>query len=429
MLTRRSVVLVASECEHGDVGADTRHPQRRRAGFRQGDDRRDVEVIRDIHDGHRDRFVDVREHVLEPVVGGATEGLVLLCADAELGHRAHGTHGVFADGRFGRQHHGVGAVHDRIRDVGDLGTRRRRRVDHRLEHLRCRDTDLVARARETDQPLLQTRHRRVADFDGEVAARHHDHVAGVDDGTDVRHGLGTLDLGHEVRVAAGCAQQPACFLDVLGIARERHRHEIEGEPRGRFDVAPILVRQRGRRKPAALLVQPFVIGEPPALLDAATDARARDLLDLEHDEAVVEQQRVARNDVVGEISIRASDGVLVAGIRVHCHVERELIAFDEHHGPGLERLDADLGALEVAHDADMAADLLGHEPNARDARRLIGGRAVREVDAEHVGAREDQLLDDGGVVGGWPQGGDDLGAAALVVASACGYQTGVIGTS
>ena len=38
----------------------------------------------------------------------------------------------------------------------------------------------------------------------------------------------------------------------------------------------------------------------------------------------------------------------------------------------------------------------------RDARRLIGRRAVREVDPEHVGAREDQLLDDGRVVGRGP---------------------------
>ena len=64
-------------------------------------------------------------------------------------------------------------------------------------------------------------------------------------------------------------------------------------------------------------------------------------------------------------------------------------------GPGLERLDADLRALQVAHDADVPADLLGDLPHARDARRLVGRGAVREVDAEHVGAREDQLLDDG----------------------------------
>ena len=132
----------------------------------------------------------------------------------------------------------------------------------------------------------------------------------------------------------------------------------------------------GAESPPPCLFKPFVIGEPPALLHAATDARAFDLLDLEHDEAVVEQQRVARDDIVGEISIRAPDGMLVAGIRVHRHVERELVAFDEHHGPGLERLDADLRALEVAHDADMAADLLGHLA-ARARRAPLDRRPCR----------------------------------------------------
>ena len=138
--------------------------------------------------------------------------------------------------------------------------------------------DLVARAREPDQALLQTRHRRVADLDREIAARHHDHVARVDDRADVLHGLGALDLRDDVRLPARGAQQRARLLDVLGIARERHRHEVEPEPRGRLDVAPVLVRERGRGQAAALLVEALVIAELAALLHAARDARALDAL-------------------------------------------------------------------------------------------------------------------------------------------------------
>ena len=93
--------------------------------------------------------------------------------------------------------------------------------------------------------------------------------------------------------------------------------------------------------------------------------------------------------------------MLIAGIRVHRDVERELAALEEHHGPGLERLDADLRALEVAHDADVPPDLLGDLAHACDSRRLVGRGAVREVDAEDVGACKDQLLHDGCVIGGW----------------------------
>ena len=233
-----------------------------------------------------------------------------------------------------------------------------------------------------------------------------------------------LDLRHDVPLAPR-AQQPARLLDVLGIARERHRHEIELQARGRLDVAPVFVRERGRGQPAALLVQALVVGQPAALLDDAMDARALDLFDLEHDETVVEQQRVAGNDVVREITISATDGMLVAGVRIHRDVEDELVAFHEHDGARLERFDADLRALKIAHDADVAADLLRDLEHARDARLLVGRRAVREVDAEHVGAREDQLLDDARVVGRGAERRDDLRAATFVVARAIGNQGGV----
>ena len=68
--------------------------------------------------------------------------------------------------------------------------------------------------------------------------------------------------------------------------------------------------------------------------------------------------------------------MLVAAVRVHAGVEQELGALDEHHGAVLERLDADLRALEVAHDADVAPDLVGYAAHGLDALRLIG-RACR----------------------------------------------------
>ena len=98
-------------------------------------------------------------------------------------------------------------------------------------------------------------------------------------------------------------------------------------------------------------------------------------------------------------------------------------------GPALKRFDANLRALQVADDADVPPDLLGDLAHACDARLLIGRRAVREVDAEHVGAREDQLLDDAGIVGRRTQRRDDLRAATDVVARAFGHQCGVVGTS
>ena len=65
-----------------------------------------------------------------------------------LGDAVHGRDRldrILAGRRFGRQHHGVGALEDRGRDVGDFGARRHRARDHRFEHLR-RDHDRLAGA-------------------------------------------------------------------------------------------------------------------------------------------------------------------------------------------------------------------------------------------------------------------------------------------
>jgi hypothetical protein len=70
--------------------------------------------------------------------------------------------------------------------------------------------------------------------------------------------------------------------------------------------------------------------------------------------------------------------------------------------------------LQVAHDADVAADLGGNLAHHGHARGLIGGRAVREVDAKDVGARTDQLLEDGSVVGGGTECRDDFRASPNV---------------
>jgi hypothetical protein len=64
-----------------------------------------------------------------------------------------------------------------------------------------------------------------------------------------------------------------------------------------------------------------VVSEAASLLHAAVNASAFHLLDLEHDEPVVEQQRVAGDDIVREIAVRAAHGMLVAAVRVHCDVQ------------------------------------------------------------------------------------------------------------
>ena len=71
-------------------------------------------------------------------------------------------------------------------------------------------------------------------------------------------------------------------------------------------------------------------------------------------------------------------------------------AFGQQVLPAREALDADLRALQVAEQRDVLADALGRLARMLDAAHVVGRAAVREVDAQHVGARADHFLEHAG---------------------------------
>ena len=115
--------------------------------------------------------------------------------------------------------------------------------------------------------LLQRRHRGVADLHRQVAARHHDAVAGVHDVQQrrVRHRLGALDLGDQEGLAAGGAQQLPRHVHVGAGLRERHREVVGVDLRRGADVLDVLGRERRRGQPAALPVDALVVRQHAAV--------------------------------------------------------------------------------------------------------------------------------------------------------------------
>ena len=162
----------------------------------------------------------------------------------------------------------------------------------------------------------------------------------IDDVGEVVDRLGAFDLRDERRRAARRLQQRTRLLDVVGRLDERDREEIGLKLGRQHDVGAVLVRERGDREPAAEPVDALAIREAPAGEHDAPDLPVGGVDDFERDQAVVEQQHVARVHVLPQIVVADADARRVARRRVVAAVERERLLRLELHRPVRETLDA-----------------------------------------------------------------------------------------
>ncbi len=147
-------------------------------------------------------------------------------------------------GRLARQHHGVGALAHGRRNVGDLGARGHGRADHRLEQVRGDDDGLALFQAQVHELRLHQRQRVVVDFDAQITARNHHRVGGLDDRVHVAHAALILDFGDDFRARTQAVQKVAQQQDVVALAHERQRHEVDARLDTGAHVALVLLGQR-----------------------------------------------------------------------------------------------------------------------------------------------------------------------------------------
>ena len=156
-------------------------------------------------------------------------------------------------------------------------------------------------------------------------------------------------------------------------------------------------------------VDPLVVRQAATDDDARDDPRAIDGLHRELDQAIVEQQYRSRPDVADELLVIESHALGIALLAFR--VEHEPLARRERDGAGRELADADLRALQVRHDADLAAERAGGLAHEAGALHVVGRAPVREIEADDVDAGGDQAGERVGRAAGGAERGDDLGGA------------------
>ena len=214
-------------------------------------------------------------------------------------------------------------------------------------------------------------------------------------------------------LAAVQTAQVADLLHGAAVADERRGDVVDVLLDAEQDVLAVAVGDGGQRDVDVGDVDALALADDAGVLDDAVHVLAVDALDLEVDQAVIDQDVGARGDLGGEVQVVERDvggvaqPVLAGGLRGH----DDLVAgVDGDLGVVLEQAGADLGALGVQQDADGHAELAGDAADALDALVVLLVGAVREVEAGDVHARLDHLAERIVAVAGGTHGADDLGA-------------------
>ena len=137
---------------------------------------------------------------------------------------------------------------------------------------------------------------------------------------------------------------------------------------------------------------------------------ALDRIDRDHDQAVIEQQHVTGLDFARQRLVVQTNRMNIAEFGAR-GIEHKFLAGFQHHLALGKFPDADLGALQVGHDGNLAPDT--RRDFAHHARTLdvVLCRAMAEIKAHNVDAGANHLLKDGRIAAGGSQGGNDLGGA------------------
>src|SRR6202022_4261088 len=204
-------------------------------------------------------------------------------------------------------------------------------------------------------------------------------------------------------------EELAHLLDVGGRAHERDRDVVDALLDAEAEILAILRGQAGHRHCQPRERDALVVGDHAARDDPAADLAAVDRLHRELDHAVVHPHRITRPEGGEELGVveRAARG----GALDLARGQREGLAGGEDRLAAHEGAEADLGPLQVLEDRDRPSPLGLALADGADDLRVLGVRAVREVEAGHVHARGHQPVERLRRAARRPDRADDLGAS------------------
>ena len=205
-------------------------------------------------------------------------------------------------------------------------------------------------------------------------------------------------------------QQRPQRQDVVAAPDEGQRKEVAARLHSDANVALVLLGQRRQVDVDAREVDMPPRTEPPRRGDAAAQGRVVLLDDFHANEPAVDEHRRADRDVPRKTGVVDVDPAKTGRRALGVQLERVALLEIDRIG---DHARADFGTLDVHHDGDVPLDADRDVANPLHQRGHPLAGAVSHVQAHHVDAGDDQLLEHLRALGRRADGGDDLGVPVI----------------
>ena len=218
--------------------------------------------------------------------------------------------------------------------------------------------------------------------------------------------LCVLDFGNDADVGIVLIEQVADVVHILCGAHKGSSDEVKAVLHAKDDVLAVLLAQIGHGQMHAGHIDTLFGLDLAAVQHGADDVGVGDLLNVQHDQAVVQHDGAAGLHVLGQILV--SDGADLLGALHLAGGQGKGLAGFQHLHTVLELLQADLGALGVQQGGNGLAQLLTQRLQLCQTAAVLLVGTVGEVETGHVHAVCDQVAQDIALIGRRAQGADDL---------------------
>ena len=242
-------------------------------------------------------------YVCSVLLGAETELLIKVnvsfCTNCDFDHSLECFYRIFTCSSFTGKHDRTCSLIDRVGNVCGLCTCRTRVFDHGIQHLSSCDNLFSRSVYFGNDILLDNRNILKRDLNTHVTTGDHDTVSYLNDAVDVVNTLLVLDLGDDLDVLSTVFLKDITdFFDIGCCSGERSGNEIIAFFDTKQDIVVILRADEWHVYFYTRKVDTFLIAENTTVYYFTDNVLTFDLLNFKSDQTVIDQNAVARFDIL-----------------------------------------------------------------------------------------------------------------------------------